>query len=52
MKQIFESLAGLKIKISNLLHYQTLNTYNKTEYHFHGPVKFVGKQAKVIKDKN
>lgn len=43
MKQVFESIASLKTKISNFIHYEVSNSHNKVEYHFHGPVNFMGK---------
>ena len=50
MKQIFESLASLKIRISNLFYLQT-NSNNKVEYHFHLSVNSRGK-SKKLKSKN
>lgn len=51
MRQILEGLASVRTKITNLLHYEATNSFNKTEFHFHGPVNFIGKQPKKIKDK-
>jgi hypothetical protein len=51
MKQIFESILGLKTKISNLIHYSSSNSHNKTEYHFHGTVNIIGSLPKTMKSK-
>lgn len=46
MKQILEGIASFRTKISNLFHYEASNSFNKTEFHFHGPVNFIGKRSK------
>ena len=46
MKQLFEGLASLRTKIANVFHYEANNSFNKTEFHFHGPVNFIGKRSK------
>ncbi|KKQ90080.1 MAG: hypothetical protein UT12_C0002G0011 [Candidatus Curtissbacteria bacterium GW2011_GWC2_38_9] len=51
MKQILEGLASFKTKITDLLHPEATNSFNKTEVHFYGPVNFIGKQSKGIKRK-
>lgn len=48
MKQLLEGIASLKTKITNLFHYEATNSFNKTEFHFHGPVNFIGKRFKKI----
>lgn len=51
MRQIIESLVGLKTKISNLIHYSSSNSHNKAEYHFHGTVNIIGSLPKKMKSK-
>lgn len=49
MKQFFENIFCLKAKINNLFHNEISDSYNKTEYHFHGPVNFIGKPSRLPK---
>lgn len=51
MKQIFESIFGLRAKISNLICYSSSNSHNKAEYHFHGTVNIIGSLPKKKKSK-
>ena len=51
MKQLIEDIFGVKPKINNLFHYEARNSHNKIENHFYGPVYFVNKQPKEIKNK-
>lgn len=51
MKHLFESIVGLRVKISNLLHYEASNSRNKIENNFYGTVNFIGKQPKRAKNK-
>ena len=47
MKQFFENLIGLKIKLGSFIStkkshsHNISNSNNKTEYHFHGPVTLI-----------
>lgn len=50
MKQLFENIVSLRTKIDNLLHSEVFNSHNKIEYHFHGPVNFIGKLPQKLKD--
>ena len=51
MKQILEGILSLRAKISNFVHYEASNSHNKNEYHFHGPVNFIGRLPKMPKYK-
>ena len=55
MSKLFESLIkiiqSISISISNILHNEIFNSFNKTEYHFHGPVNFMGSKPKELKSK-
>lgn len=46
MRQILESILGLKIKIGDLIRFTSSDSHNKTEYHFHGTVNFIEKPEK------
>lgn len=51
MNQILEGLVSLRTKISGLIHYKVANSFNKTEFHFYGPVNFISRRTKAIKNK-
>lgn len=47
MRQIFESIFKLTVKLGNFFCPQISNSNNKIENHFHGPVNFISKQYKA-----
>lgn len=55
MKQFFEAIIGLKIRLGSLIStnksnsHNITNSYNKTELHFHGPVTLIKKNTKKLK---
>lgn len=51
MKKILEGLVNVTAKIADLFHPEATNSFNKNEFHFYGPVNFIGKPSKINKRK-
>ena len=51
MKQILYGIGNFRIKVADFFHSEVNNTFNKTEFHFHGPVNIIDKSPKNVRRK-